>query len=274
MARLRLVTVVAALCLVMGAAGASPLFGIHSYQEWQEALGGGGGGRIVPVPAQEFRDMVMGTGPYEGLELAEGDGWPDAYKPAEFREPTLEPIRQFDGEAGLYMTWGADGAEERQAAAWDYVYDEDPDLNGTMIEFSIFPPVESTYVSLNLIDGSGNYREWIWHAGDPGELPPGVWSTLVIDPVTGASNWPTAGGSPFIYQDPSNPFDLSSIQILRFNENIFATPGFPPGPGGNVPDGWVWNMWNHVEVTPEPTTMVLVGSGLLGLVLRRRRRKS
>jgi len=251
------------LCLVAARADAgSPLFGIHTEQDWRDALQTG---LIREVPGTVFEQMV-----------AEEEAWPDEYKTAEFFTPQLEVFSDFDGEAGLYMAWGNDdGSQVRRAAAWDYVYPQDPNLNGTTIDFSIFPPFPSTLFSLNLIDANGNYREWIWHAGNPGEPLPGQWSTLSINPATGASNWPTFGGSPFIHNVPGFSFDLSSIQILRFNENISWTPGFPPGPMGNVPDGWVWNAWNHVQVTPEPGTL-FVWSALIGLGLgygwwRRRR---
>jgi len=232
------------LCLLAARAGATPLVGIHTDQDWREALADE---LIRAVPGPEFEAMVRGD-----------TQWPQEYQTATFFTPTLEVFSDFDGEAGLYMAWGqSDGVEERRAAAWDYEYRQDPNLNGMTIDFSVFPPVRSTFFSLNLIDANGNYREWIWHAGDPGELPPGQWSTLSINPATGASNWPTFGGSPFIHNVPGFSFDLSSIQILRFNENIWSTPGFPPGPMGNVPDGWVWNAWNHVEVSPEPGTLVI-----------------
>jgi hypothetical protein len=154
-------------------------------------------------------------------------------------------------------------------------------LNGTTIEFSIFPPYPSTRVSLNILDQWGNYREWVWHAVDPtdpaynGEIPPLQWSTLVINPATGASNYTYENLWTFD-PDPAHPFDLSSAQILRFNENMSSIapgdPAFPPDPLGQYP-GWVWNQWNHVEVKPEPGTMLLLGSGVLALVARRRRRK-
>ena len=258
-------------CLMVGGAAASPLFGIHSLQEWEAAVNSG---QVRAVPGTEFQDMVRGGGAYAGLQLADGDGWPLTYQEAEFLTPQLD-VAEYEGEAGLVMAWGDQTTAQdlQQAAAWDFVYDEDPNLDGTIIEFSIFPPVYCTQVSLNLIDMHGNYREWIWHAGDTGEMIPGQWNLLQINPSAGTSNWPTVAGTPFIYQDPSNPFDINSIQFLRFNENISSnSPGWPSGPAG-VPPGWIWNMWNHVEVHPEPATMALLGSGLLGLVLKRRKRK-
>jgi len=247
------------LAVVPLAASGSPIFSINSEQEWREALADQ---RIVPVDAAVFEAMVQGD-----------PNWPDDYRNAMFFTPQLQVFPNWEGEPGLYMQWGSDNvpADARIAAAWDYVYPEDPNLQGTKIEFSIFPPVPSTLVSLNLIDKWGNYREWIWHAGGPGELPPGVWSTLLINPVTGWSNYPTVPPSPFIHNVPGHTFDFTSIQILRFNENISATSGFPPGPGGNIPPGWVWNMWDHVEVTPEPGTFALLGLGLLALARKRRK---
>jgi len=269
-ARIALAVLVGVLAVSLGAASATPVFGIHSFVEWEEALQTG---LIRPVPAQEFYDMVHPMDP-SGQPLP--SPWPQEYQDAEFFTPQLWVEADYEGEAGLVMAWGDPSLppETRRAAAWDYVYPMDPNMNGTLIEFSIFPPVPSTFVSLNLIDANGNYREWIWHAGNAGELIPGQWNTLKMDPVTGWSNFATAGGSPFIGPDPNNPqFDLSTVQFIRFNENISSNfPTWPPGPGG-VPAGWQWNLWNHVEVTPEPGTMVLLGAGLLGLVRRRRRKK-
>ncbi len=254
-------------------ATATPYLDIRTFSDWQQALGGGGGGgRIDFNTAQSFFDMVQGD-----------THWPSEYRLDRefFFNPTLEAIPDWQGQPCLFMTWGNTQSVppgQRIAAAWDFVYDMDPALGSNLISFSIFPPVPSTMFSLNLIDKNWNYREWIWHADVPGnakgEVPAGQWSTLLIDPVTGGSNWPTVDplNIPFIHNVPGTTFDLNSIQILRFDENISATPGFPPGPGGSVPNGWVWNAWDHVTVNPEPTTMVLLGGGIAALLARRRKK--
>jgi hypothetical protein len=227
-------------------------------------------GTITPVPGTVFEQMVLND-----------PQWPVEYQGAQFFTPTLAPVANWDGSPALYMEWGDGGGggltEGRIAAAWDYVYSLDPNLNNTRIDFSIFPPIISTMFSLNLIDKFGNYREWIWHAGGaPGDPVAGAWNSLWIDPVTGASNFNTFGGSPFIHNVVGSTFDLASITILRFNENISATaPGFPAGPGGNIPAGWVWNAWDHVGVNavPEPSTFLLLGAGVGSLLLWRRNRE-
>jgi hypothetical protein len=241
---------------------ASPYFQIGSYDDWRNALASGG--QITPLPGSAFALMV-----------SQESQWPDEYKQARFYTPTLAAREEIAGKPALYMKWGEDGTQGggggRIAAAWDYQYRLDPDLNSTTISFSILPPVASTMFSLNLVDGNGNYREWIWHAsGNQGDPVPGVWNTLTINPVTGWSNFNTVNGSPFIHNVPGSQFDLGSVTILRFDENMSV---FTPN-GGALPAGWVWNAWDHVSVTPEPETyaMLLAGLAVVGFMARRRTR--
>ena len=265
--------VLVALCLTLGSAGATPLLGIHTYEDWQAAYPGPGLGPIRAVPADELREMILGA-----------PAWPPEYAEAHFATPELLVVQEHldshdTGHPALEMRWGKENvinragdpvdpvAGERIVAAWDYVYDEDPDLTGMKLEFSIHTPGPSMFFSLNILDEDGNYREWIWHSGDPGEVEPCTWTTVVIDPVTGWSSWKPLH---LFTVDTTGQFDLSRVKILRFNENGIWGPDYSHmDPSGE----WIWNAWDHVEVTPEPGTMLLLGGGLLGLMARRRKKK-
>jgi hypothetical protein len=259
---------------MVAAAGASPVISINTLDEWNAAYGGGGSGGayIRQVRADDFRAMVE-----------QEDAWPPEYQRAKFFTPVLRPMLHPDShqreEPCLVMYWGNEGASgqqppeegDRVAAAWDLVYDEDPVFDqSNMIEFSIHAPAPCMYVSVNMFDGSGNYREWIWHVGDPdrnpddeGKIPFCTWTDVAVNPVTLWSNYK--------YQTVFTHglgFDLSNIQYIRFNENgVWSEEFWDPA------TGLVWNAWDHVEVQPEPGTMLLLGSGLLALAARRRKKK-
>jgi hypothetical protein len=262
------------LCLCVGAARASPVFGIHGLREWSAALQGdpSAPGVIRPVEADDFRLLVR-----------EDDAWPPEYQQAKFFTPNLYVEEHMDShehmEPALVMQWGDQGATgqappldgERVAAAWDFIYNEDPPFDQTnMLEFSIHAPWPCMFVSVNMFDGQGNYREWIWHVGDPdrnpddeGKIPYCTWTTVQVNPVTLWSNYKYE--TVFTH---GLGFDLSTIQYIRFNENGVWSQEFQ-----DPNTGLVWNAWNHVEVQPEPGTMLLLGSGLLALVARRRRKR-
>ena len=270
---------VVCLLLAGNAALATPVILIDTLPEWNDALGGGGGGGgyIEPVDADVFRDLVWGD-----------SQWPDDYRDAKFYTPTLYVMEHEDSqgkiEPGLVMYWG-DPARgplgdppqlpqegEQVAAAWDFVYPLDPVFSASnWIEFSIHAPVPGMYVSVNLIDAAGGYREWIWSVGDPndpadaGKIPACVWTDVAVNPVTLASNY--AYESVFEF----GGFNLNNIERIRFDENMIWSSFYTvsePGSGVAV----VWNAWDHVAENPEPATMLLLGGGLLALARRRRRR--
>lgn len=248
------------LCLAAAQVVATPIVSLHTQADWEAALTDG---RIQPVLGPVFEAMVQQT-----------TEWPDEYQRAEFFTPQVYATQQpFDGEDALVMAWDAPAASDYGAAAWDYVYPEDPDLSGMTMSFSIYPPWPSTFFSLNVVDANDPtiWREFIWHAsGNPGDPIPGQWNTVTINPGAGTGTF-----SPQVFTIGN--FDITNVGTLRFDENV----PFPPPSGWNPPNPFpppglpLVNLWNHVEVSPEPGTLI-VWSTLIGLGLaygwRRRRR--
>lgn len=145
-------------------------------------------------------------------------------------------------------------------AAWEYVYDVDPDLTNTYLDFSLFAPPGVWDVSVELIDINGRSRGWFLNS------PPQTWQKITIDPDDASAQGFTA----FI-DEPL--FDITQVVIIRFDEAGMRSTPFPIDPtGSGLP---AWNAWNHVAVAvPEPSSLALVSMGILGLLVRRRRRNS
>lgn len=273
------------LLLVGMMAGATPVISIETLPDWEDALTAG---QIQPVPASEFQTMVE-QGP-----------WPAEYQDAYFATPELYVMEHTDSlgdtEPALVMYWGRGDVvgpgggqvpeplpDAYVGAAWDYVYPLDPDLTNLRLEFSIHVPGPGMFFSLNLIDADGDFMEWVWQSNpDPAipDFPWCQWTTVQVDPNTGWTNW----GSALVSLDPSGlpgPFmggppggdgllDLTRVTRIRFDEmGRWMDPMLMTDFQG-VP--WMWNAWDHVEVSPEPGTMLLLGGGLAVLLRRRRRR--
>jgi hypothetical protein len=244
---------VTAILLLPGQALASPLFSLDSADDWDTALGDG---RIEPV-----------LGLYPALTEHYGtEGVDFTYVTPELFVATAAESGQSDD--GLVMHWGNDEVDLQQVAAWEYVYDLDPDLTGTLVNLTVMAPAGILSVSLTLNDsvGAGGWASWVW------SLPPivaGVPYSITIDPSIMLNQSGSTGFAQSVV-----PYDLTKTISIQADELSIA-PGaagaawtvFPPVPvvGGTTP----WNYWSAMSVTPEPATILLLGFG--GLLLRRRK---
>ena len=231
---------------------ASPLFhiGEGGTQSWTQSLASG---LIQPATnlsqsAQAFyQSQVDGDPDVTGFELAAATLTPD--------------IVISDGsESHLSLVMGWDHPTNDTVigvAAWDYVYDVDPDLTGTRLSFSLFAPPGVWDVSLELIDSAGRSRGWFL------PMPAAVWQTLVIRPDLAAAQGPFT----FFHNQPG--FDITQVVAIRLNESgILSMPFSVPNPSGSI----AWNAWNHLSVVPAPASGLLLALGLAGVFVGRRKR--
>lgn len=242
-------------------AKASPLFSIGEGGDktWTQAMTDG---NVVPVTPGGS------VGPGSGLTYVAEQFYNDQTAGNFVQsEVTLTPdISISDGSEShqsLVMSWNlpTDDPTTLGVAAWDYVYDVDPDLTRTMIHFSILPPPGVWDFSLELIDAAGRTRGW-FASGAP--LP--AWATYWIRPDIAAVQGPFNA----FHNQPG--FDITTVVAIRLDEAGMASMPFPVDPTLN---GTAWNAWNHLSVTsiPEPSSVFLLATGALGLMVYARRRR-
>ena len=171
----------------------------------------------------------------------------------------FNPGGQLPAFNSLVMSWNnsnSDNPNVLNVAAWDYVYQDDPDLTNTWIKFSLRPPQRVWDFSLELFDSQGRSRGWFGNPTSPD------WSMLMISP-----DIQEAQGFGYFYNQPG--FDITRVTRIRLNESTQGGVLFTevnPVTGLNRP----WNAWNSLEVkvhVPEPTsTLSLLALGTLGAV--------
>jgi hypothetical protein len=240
------VSLLSAFALLTGQAVASPLFSLDTYSEWDAAVGT----TVAPV-----------TEPYAALAAYGTEGVDYVYA-----APQITAMTALDSglSDGLLMTWGDTGADPTipQVAAWEYTYDIDPDLTGTLLQLNVTPPTGILAVSLTLNDQLGGWASWTWNVNPV--LIPNAPNPIIIDPTLMG---PQAGSATFLQTAAFDVTKVISIQADELAVGINGWTSFPPGPPttGTQP----WNYWSTLTVvTPEPGTVCLLGLG--ALALRRR----
>ncbi len=246
---------------------ASPIIGIGDGQptSWQDALTAGNiqpvSGPLSPL-AQAFYQQSVD-------ESQTDPGIPDAFGFERSPVKELYAVDDLDinGQSfdSLVMTWdppdpspGSGTEDFLGIAAWQYVYDQDPDFTQAMVHFSIGPPLGAPHIwdlSLELVDVNGNVKSWFL------SMPMAGWQNFWIKAYGGTQGpWMLMGQTP--------GFDITQVTAIQFDGAAFnGVMGFPPVPPPGVP-AWDWLPFNHLYVTvPVPATLPLLGIGALVLLL-------
>jgi len=220
-------------------------YGDGGANTWGDGIGGIGGGTFTPAG---------------GSNTAEDSG--AGHGPTNDRIETLGPDVPLAGKAAMITSWdnSIGGPAGQNKAGMDFMYDADPDFNGTSIFMSIWLPHEIDRFGFTLIDAGGFSRGWFL-SGVPREN----WFDVGIDPTAGLQG-PWDG----FFQDPG--FNLANV--LNFRITASATVGDDflfPNPDPLVDPDFEFFAIGHVQISPEPTTMAAIGFGLVALLRRRRR---
>ncbi len=235
---------------------ASPLFSLDTSADWNAALTENKIRPVIdPYPAASEHYGVLGEDylyyapdPLFGGDLFVMDSIPE------------------NPDAGLVMYWGnseANNKELPQLAAWEYVYSEDPNLVGTLLNLTIMPPMGIWSVSLTLNDALGGWVSWDWNVNTPGNpfgpgpINPGAPYTITINPMVMG---PQAGSTsfalnPVIGFDPTKAISIQADELAVGPAGFGGWAQFPAVPvvGGSQP----WNYWSSMSVTPEPVSSAL-----------------
>jgi len=294
-----------ALAVFVSAAHADsvPFFSIESEADWQDLLGGGGAGgsSVGPVTQVDWDNLPGDTKTIIGPGTFTEGFVPDdlyVYGGGTYVDDPGGGTYELEGP-GLVMAWGPDDplADGDWIGGWQFDYGVDPNISGATISVTLFAPQFGMFGQINsmtfgLQSPSGGpipfTRSWTWSVG-PNPVVDLPWN--VSNPITiqvpaqwagGIGDATALNGNTFapvaatLFAD--NGFDPTKAQWFVAFENaqwIGNNVINPPGSG----QVQAWNFWRNLTVTapppvivPEPAAVPMLGLGLFGLALRRRRK--
>ncbi len=290
-------------------AAAGPQISLQTEAEWTAALAGGPAGTVRPMTAAEFSSLTPASptgspfdwpGTYSEPTLAAVD----------LTLPfPLEGGEELNGP-GLVMSWGSADTND-YTAAWRFEYPADPNIVGQVLTATVCPP-QFTVAGGQMNSIGFGFTDAGVPGVSPPQIRTYTWGcAAVANPATNTIAWnqnwtitigPVLGAMPPAFPpDPASAVDqatgLTTVAPIFFSAGAGAPFGPPPPPTfnpttvmfldayenggmagsvavppGGLPNVALWNWWQNVVVTPEPTTMVLLCGAGIPMLLRRRRR--
>jgi hypothetical protein len=263
---------------------ASPIISIGHGRptSWQDAIDNGNVKPVIPAGVNGVSDQANIF--YDNSVTGSG-GLAQSYQGVPVVPNGLIALPNVDIQGvqrdALVMQWDprdmGNFPDDLGIAAWEYEYDVDPDLTGTVIDFSIGPPPPGPMgpppgmnnniwdLSFELVDDQGRVRSWFLSNPQTG------WANHTILPNV------LANQGPWFYQGETAGFDITKVLLLQFDSAVLNNPlwPMPPPPPGVVATAWDWAPFDHLEVRfiPEPSAFSLLALGLLSLGMIGRRRR-
>lgn len=180
----------------------------------------------------------------------------------EIKTPVLTPdFLVSDGSStrqALVMSWNQPVDQNTLGvASWEWGYHADPDLTEFQLTVELLAPKGVFALGVELLDVSGRSKGWYREA-----LPrPPFWD--------GSYSINLSGGlqGPFTNFGVDPGFDIKTVMKIRFNmSSLPSDPFIVPDPTGI---GNAWGAFSRLDVVPEPSALLMLSAGILGLTGRR-----
>lgn len=164
-----------------------------------------------------------------------------------------------------------DGLNPELIGAWSYAYPTDPNVTNLLLELKmLFPqvlgkPDPTSGINLfrfTLIDTTNDVKSWGWDSPLLIPQPPFQLFTFNLSEGAGAG-----GSNPLLFVEETG-FQLTDVEFLQVSYRGVLGGTFPLTPNPTIA---LWTGSRQFFVTPEPSVLLLLALGMIGLMAQWRR---